>query len=224
MRRSDKVKLKSPSQSSRVDLFRSIFRVSAVMQFNATARQCGDYCNLIFLICFSFSFLFRRSFFSSMNVSHNKNHNDFRSSIFNHFLCCMFHLLPFLFSSFMREGRKSYFFSCFVFSFDHKFTKNTYTRVMYQYSDSNLEWNFFTFFIFFENSLLNRFFYILLCRCVREYHKKILGKFSKFRYFPIEFGSPKRKTFFNFDNGSTCVYWIRTESSHSFIFHLKICG
>lgn len=29
-------------------------------------------------------------FLSSMNVSQNKNHNDFCSSIFNHFLCCMF--------------------------------------------------------------------------------------------------------------------------------------
>lgn len=159
------------------------------MQFNATARQCGDYCNLIFLICFSFSFLsVFETVFSSMNVSRNKNHNDFRASIFNHFLCCMlcccfsFVASYFFFPFMWGEGRKILFLVVFFcIFFWSQFTKNTYTL---NHVPILRLWNFFTFFHFsllvFENSLLDRFFYILflIAVCVniiRKYWKNSLN-------------------------------------------------
>lgn len=81
--------------------------------------------------------------FFSMNVSRNKNHNDFRSSIFNHFLCCMFcccfFFRPFFSLHSYGEGRKILFLYFFVFSFDHNSQKTPTHLMMYQYSDSNLE-------------------------------------------------------------------------------------
>lgn len=105
----------------------------------------------------------------SMNVSQNKNHNDFRSSIFNHFLCCMFCCCFFFvaFSPFIRTEKveKSYFFIFCIF-FWSQFTKNTYTLMMYQYSDSNLEetsslFSFFREFTF--GSFSFTFFFIGVC-------------------------------------------------------------
>lgn len=146
------------------------------MQLYALANVVGDYCWYVIRSRFSLARFF---FFSSMNVSQNKNHNDFRSSIFNHFLCCMFCCCFFLLSRrFFSlhsywEGRKSYFFSLFfVFSFDHNSQKTPTHLMMYQYSDSNLEWNFFTFFIFSRIHFWIVFFYILLYRCVRDIMRK----------------------------------------------------
>lgn len=159
-----------------------------------------------------------------MNMSQHKNHNDFRSSIFNHFLCCMFCccfslplLVLFLLHLYEKVGKKSHFFSYFVFSFDHSSQKTPTHLMMYQYSDSNLEWFFFIFSV----RVWIVFFYILSYRCVREYHKKILGKFINFWYFASTFDRQKWKISLIFITDSTCVHWIWLKPNHKSTFHLE---
>lgn len=106
----------------------------------------------------------------------NKNHNDFRSSIFNHFLCCMFFLyfvFCMLLFSFLLFASSFSHFSDFFSSFLHPSTEkveksyflyfllitNSRKKHLHTESCTNTQTQIFetSSFSHFENSLLDRF-------------------------------------------------------------------